>query len=121
MRGYRQFGGTSEPIGDEAFFQYDLHVDSRLELAYRRFNTMVYFKADPSIPYRRGEENLRMDADKKELEQVAKVLDDAILNRNPNISVENIRVHQVVGARIKGVAQGLVWFIHSLYHPGFHF
>lgn len=120
VRGSRQMGATSEPIGDEAFFPYE-GSDPRLELAYRRFNVIVYFKDDPQREYRDGIPVFTIDADKKELEQAAKTLDAAILSQSEGVKTETVRGYQVIVARAKDLVSGLFWTVYLIFHPDFHF
>jgi hypothetical protein len=113
IRSSHQMGATSHAIGDESYFQYQ-GIDPKLELAYRRYNAIVSFKSAPDKVEAHYEDSERrsassLDADKKELERIAMILDQAILNGNPNVKLENIKAYQIASVCIRGLIARMLW------------
>jgi hypothetical protein len=106
----RRVGPTSQVIGDESFFEYQ-GIDSRLTLAYRRFNVIAYFKDDPKFELHNGSANTALEADKKELESTAKILDDAILKKNPAIGEEQVPAFWIVWTGVRDWIGGMIFLM----------
>lgn len=115
-----KIGRTSEPIGQDAFFMNRTASEETLELAYRRHNLGVCFRNGPVREYRGGRPIFTTEADKTELEQTARMLDDAIRHGNPTIKVENVRLYQVVSYKVRRFVGGLCWMLYGLFHPNAH-
>ena len=115
-----KFGQTSQPVGQDAFFKNETDSEETLELAYRRHNLGVCFRNSPVREYRGGRPIFTTEADKKELEDTARMLDDAIRHGNSTIKVEDVRLYQVVGYRVKSLVGGICWMVYSFFHPNAH-
>ena len=104
-------GQTSQPLGEDAFFKNETESEETMELAYRRYNLGVCFRISPVFT---------TEADKKELEETARKLDDAIRQGDPTINVEKVRVYQVVGSTVKGLILELFLRLLFLFYPNAH-
>ena len=101
----RRVGPTAEKIGDDSFFAYE-GIDSRLMLAYRRFNVLAYFKVRPD-----WEPPDASAANKEELQRAVKILDEAIVKGNPAVTVEKVPAYRVVWTSVKSWVGGIMFLI----------
>lgn len=118
LRVYRK-ASSSRVIGDESFFENYTTTEERFELAYRRYNVNACFRISPIHGFREGRFSCS-DTDKAEMEMAAALLDNAILCAGPNVKVEEVRLYQVVGYKIRVFAGGISYLIGRLFHPGGH-
>ncbi len=106
---------TSQNIGEQAFFGDWRHgANKDLALAYRRLNVSAVFRFE-SMTW--SKTNVIATGEyKADLENSAKVLDQAILHGDPSIQSEDMRLGQVVGWKAKQLP-GFVFWVYSLFSP----
>ena len=109
-RRHWETGPTSNPIGDQSFFKNETTSPETLELAYRRYNLGVCF---------RGQSVSAPEANRREMEEAAKALDDAILKRNPNVHLETVRLSLVAGQRAESFLFPFLWIFYLFAHPDY--
>jgi len=113
-RRHWQKGPASLPFGNEAFFKNETESEETFELAFRRLNVSVCLRLSPIHGFRDGH-SVVSEADKRDLEQTAKLLDDAIRNGNPGIKFEDVRLYQIVSAKVTSFIGKLLWGLFSLF------
>ena len=98
---------TSQPIGDEAFFNNETESEETFKLIYRRHNLAVCFGISPIHGSTNGRRCFSQ-TDRQELETTAKILDDAIHPGNPSVKVEDVRFYQVIGSKTWDFVTGCI-------------
>jgi len=113
-----KIGPASQRIGDDVFFKNETDSEETLELAYRRHNLGVCFRNSPNREYRGGRPIFTSETDKKELEETARKLDNALLAGNARIQTEDVRFYQVVSHKLRSsVGNGYLWITYHLLGP----
>src|SRR5207249_4035373 len=95
-----ELGPTSQSIGDESFFKNETSSGETLELAYRRLNVGLCFRSNPVREYRLGLPVFTPDRDKREMEETAQILEEAILKGHASVQIADIRLRHVVGRKV---------------------
>jgi len=106
-------GPTSQPIGDQSFFKNETRSPETLELAYQRLNLGVCFRGHHAVS--------APDANKREMEDAAKTLDEAISKRNPNVRVETVHLSLVASQsqRTQSFLFRFLWIFYLFANPDY--
>lgn len=112
-----EVGPTSQSIGDESFFKNETGSGDMLELAYRRLNVGVCFRSSPKREYRLGLPVFTPEQDKWEMLEAAQILEQAILEKQPSVQFEEIRLRHDVARKVEDSLRYFLWMFYFFAHP----
>lgn len=114
MEYWRQYKVSPAPqlLGEESFYElaHPSRDEDTMELVYRRLNLTAHFRHDP-VHGRSGNRLLYTDQDRKEVEQVARTLDEALAQPSLNVAFQEVPSSRLASDNFRNLITGLLWFV----------